>query len=53
METSLGAVVAGLVPATPIVMVLSLKFGIAGTSPAMTAWVMIHSKQMGTAVELI
>jgi hypothetical protein len=39
METFLSAVVAGLVPATPIVMALRLEFGVAGTSPAMTAHV--------------
>jgi hypothetical protein len=40
METFLGAVMAGLVPATPIVMALRLKFGVAGTSPATTAQVL-------------
>jgi hypothetical protein len=39
METFLSAVVAGLVPATLIVMALRLEFGVAGTSPAMTAHV--------------
>jgi len=39
METFLGAVLAGLVPATPIAMALCLEFGVAGTSPAMAAHV--------------
>ena len=39
IETFLGAVMAGPVPATPIVMALRLRFGVAGTSPAMTAHV--------------
>ena len=39
METFLGAVMAGLVPAIPIVMALCVKFVVAGTSPAMTAHV--------------
>jgi hypothetical protein len=36
METFLGAVMAGLVPATSINLAPSLMIGVAGTSPAMT-----------------